>query len=107
MLWVAESRTGLLGYAAATLEFSTWQAAEYLHLDCLFLRESARGAGLGQRLLTAVAACAEGLDVMEMQWQTPAWNENARRFYRRLGAQETDKTRFHWPLAQGNAGKLQ
>ena len=97
-LWVVTSSVDLLGYAAATLEFSTWRAAEYLHLDCLFLRESARRRGLGAQLFTAVADHARASGITEIQWQTPAWNVNARRFYRLLGAQETDKTRFHWRL---------
>jgi hypothetical protein len=29
-----------------------------------------------------------------VQWQTPAWNEDAARFYRRLGAVELDKRRY-------------
>lgn len=99
-LWVVASSEGLLGYAAASLEFSMWQAAEYLHLDCLFLRESARRRGLGAQLITAVADHAHSAGITELQWQTPAWNVNARRFYRRLGAHETDKARFHWRLPE-------
>ncbi|WP_406278278.1 hypothetical protein OHT93_36785 [Streptomyces sp. NBC_00191] len=29
----------LIGYATYNLEFSTWLAAEYVHLDCLFAAE--------------------------------------------------------------------
>jgi hypothetical protein len=29
-----------------------------------------------------------------MQWQTPEWNVDAARFYRRLGAAETIKRRY-------------
>ncbi len=32
--------------------------------------------------------------VREVQWQTPDWNTNAVRFYLRLGAQASNKTRF-------------
>ena len=35
---------------------------------------------------------AVGID--EIQWQTPEWNADAARFYRRLGATETVKRRF-------------
>ena len=43
--WVAEAGGELLGYATATTEFSTWQAREFLHMDCLFVREGRRGDG--------------------------------------------------------------
>ncbi|MGH8145725.1 MAG: GNAT family N-acetyltransferase [Rhodanobacteraceae bacterium] len=92
--WVADSAAGLIGYATAAPEFSTWAACEYLHMDCLFVRDGWRGAGIGAALLAAVAghACDQGYP--EVQWQTPAWNEDAARFYRRNGAAEKSKRRF-------------
>ena len=45
-------------------------------------------------------ATAQGL--AQVQWQTPAWNRDAVRFYERLGAVGTDKMRFS--LACGEAG---
>lgn len=93
-LWVAECASGLVGYASATREFSTWQAKDYLHLDCLYLRDAVRGQGIGARLVAAVKHYAAEQGINEMQWQTPMWNVKARRFYCRLGATETEKTRF-------------
>lgn len=85
---------GLAGYATCSIEFSTWQGREYLHMDCLYLREDHRGNGLGARLMHAVVAEALALDLDEVQWQTPTWNEGAIRFYDRLGTARQDKTRF-------------
>ncbi|MER6939691.1 GNAT family N-acetyltransferase [Nocardioides sp. NPDC000441] len=42
---VAVQNDALVGYASWSLEASTWQAAEYAHLDCLYLREATRGRG--------------------------------------------------------------
>ncbi|GAA1185348.1 GNAT superfamily N-acetyltransferase [Kitasatospora gansuensis] len=84
----------LVGYAAAAPELSTWQGREYLHLDCLFLRPAARGAGLGVLLMDAVAGLAGQLGLAEVQWQTPDWNEGAARFYDRIGARARPKLRY-------------
>lgn len=92
--WVAEADGALLGYVTATSEFSTWQAREFLHMDCLFVREGRRGGGIGVRLLAAVIAAARRAGCTEIQWQTPDWNAAAARFYRRAGAIERAKRRF-------------
>jgi len=92
--WLAQGPGGVVGYAAVTVDFSTISARPYLHLDCLYLREAARSMGLGQRLLQAAASAGQLADCREMQWQTPAWNSGAIRFYERLGAQSVPKQRF-------------
>ncbi|MFF9067127.1 GNAT family N-acetyltransferase [Streptomyces sp. NPDC014891] len=84
----------LAGYASCAPEISTWDGTEYLHMDCLYLTESSRGHGLGTLLMAAVRAEAAGLGLAEVQWQTPAWNEGAIRFYDRLGATPKEKLRY-------------
>lgn len=92
--WVVEGDGELAGFATATLERSTWDAGHFLHLDCIFLRAGYRGRGIGRRLVAEVAAAATELRAVNLQWQTPAWNEDAARFYRRLGASAAEKLRF-------------
>lgn len=92
--WIAWDGDHACGYASASREFSTWAARDHLHLDCLFLREPARGRGIGAALLQAVVAQATAQGLREMQWQTPDWNKPAIRFYRRLGARDQAKARF-------------
>lgn len=92
--WVIETSNGLAGYATVALEASTFDAALYLHMDCLFLRPEARNAGLGRRLMQAIARQALDLGVGVVQWQTPDFNVDAARFYRRAGASEKNKVRF-------------
>ncbi|MEU7279164.1 GNAT family N-acetyltransferase [Streptomyces sp. NPDC045431] len=92
---VAESPDGeIVGYATCAPELSTWQGAAYLHMDCLFVRSGTRGSGIGALLMDAVAAEAQDLGITEIQWQTPAWNEGAVRFYDRLGAKAKEKLRY-------------
>jgi len=82
------------GYASLTLDFSTWAAEPYAHLDCLYLQPALRGQGWGQVLLQLASDHARAQGCRELQWQTPEWNEAAARFYRRQGAQELVKRRF-------------
>ena len=76
------------------MDFSTWTGRRFLHLDCLFVRQDCRGSGIGAALLYAVRAYAAARSLSEVQWQTPDWNEDAARFYRRQGASMLRKSRF-------------
>ncbi|MDX3771758.1 MULTISPECIES: GNAT family N-acetyltransferase [unclassified Streptomyces] len=87
----------LIGYATCSREFSTWQATDYVHLDCLFVTEPHRGEGWGKALLNAVKKTAAH-GAAQVQWQTPDWNTDAIRFYRRAGAQALPKVRFSLPV---------
>lgn len=100
-LWLAEMDGAPVGYAAATVDFATWRGRAYLHLDCLFVRAGHRGAGSGARLLRAVRRHAASLSLDEVQWQTPAWNDDARRFYLREGAAVSTKLRFRAGALRG------
>lgn len=92
------------GYAACSAEFSFWDAGHYLHMDCLYLAEDARGHGMGSALVHAVRELARELGLGEVQWQTPDWNEGAIRFYDRLGATGRPKRRYALPVdASGGA----
>ncbi len=92
--WVVEYAGVIVGYATATVDFSTWNAASFMHLDCLYLKASARGNGLGRLLLCQVIEFARTLNCRNLQWQTPVWNEPAIRFYEREGAMPHQKYRF-------------
>lgn len=92
--WVATVQDKVVGYATATEDFSTWNAASFLHMDCLFVRSRYRNAGIGAALLRAVAEYARDRNLHEVQWQTPAWNADACRFYQRHGAVPHEKSKF-------------
>lgn len=87
-----------MGYASATRDFSTLDRAHYLHMDCLFVRDAWRGHTVGRQLWDAVRAFAQDHACQSIQWQTPWWNVDAARFYRRLGAIEMAKLRYNLPL---------
>lgn len=97
-LLVAEGCEGLIGYAALTFDFSVWRGCRWAHMDCLFVRADKRSSGVGKRLLEAVVEKAREAGADQLEWQTPDWNENAARFYKREGAIESAKRRFCRPL---------
>ncbi len=92
--WVVDTPNGLAGFAVVSLELSTWDAGRYLHLDCLYLREEHRGQRWGRVLMQYAARTALEWGAVNLQWQTPTWNDGAARFYERLGASAREKLRF-------------
>ena len=93
---IVENQEKLLGYATFTRQFSTWDAAYYVYLDCIYLREEARGKGIGRKLMEYVNAFTKRTGSTHVQWQTPSFNEDAIQFYKRLGATSKSKERFFW-----------
>ncbi|QNK03330.1 GNAT family N-acetyltransferase [Dyella telluris] len=96
--WLALQDDNAVGYASATLDYATLDGADYLHMDCLYVREAWRGQAIGLGLWHAIREFAQVRRCAAIQWQTPSWNVHAARFYRRLGAAETAKLRYCLPL---------
>ncbi|WP_436516828.1 N-acetyltransferase family protein [Ekhidna sp. To15] len=95
---VIEYSEELLGYATFIKQFSTWDADFYLYLDCIYLKEKYRGQGMGTKLMQLVKSYAEQEGCFEIQWQTPIFNREAIRFYKRIGSVSKEKERFFWVL---------
>lgn len=91
---VVEADQKLLAYATYLKQYATWDAAEYLYLDCLFVSETARNQGIGARLMEKIKQEAVRLNCSLIQWQTPTFNTGAIRFYERMGATKKTKERF-------------
>jgi GNAT superfamily N-acetyltransferase len=92
--WIAIVDEHAIGYATVSEDFSTWNAAAFMHMDCLFVSPDRRNGGVGAALLNAVLQFARTRGIREVQWQTPDWNTNACRFYERQGAIGYPKVRF-------------
>ncbi|MEM9869326.1 MAG: GNAT family N-acetyltransferase [Bacteroidota bacterium] len=91
---VVESDGQLLGYATYMVQYATWDAENYIYLDCIYLKEYARGLGIGKKLINRIKAEGKALKCGLMQWQTPDFNTRAITFYKRLGATSKTKERF-------------
>ena len=96
---VAHDGEEAVGYASIATEVETWTASSFAHLDCLFISDGYRGAGIGRALFDAVAAEARRQGHRDLQWQTPDWNSGAIRVYEGMGGTSKDKKRFSLALA--------
>ena len=75
------------GFVLFFRNYSTWLARTGLYVEDLYVREAARGTGLGKSLLAAVARLAIARGCRRLDLSVLDWNP-ARRFYERLGFQE-------------------
>lgn len=75
-------------------QFSTWDANNYVYMDCLFLSDKSRGFGIGEKLIQRIKEEAANLDCSLIQWQTPDFNKRAMKFYDRIGAKSKSKKRY-------------
>lgn len=77
------------GAAAGMLVFfpvySTWEGRPGTMIHDLYVRESARGAGLGKALVQAVAALTVERGGTRLDVNVLDWNDKARRFYAACG----------------------
>jgi len=87
---LAERDGQALGFALFFTNFSTWTGRPGLYLEDLFVREAARGSGIGKALLLHLAALARQRDYGRMEWSVLDWNQPAIDFYRSLGATPMD-----------------
>jgi GNAT superfamily N-acetyltransferase len=84
--FVAERRKGdLLGYAVVVETPFTFDLRPTLTLKELYVRASARGAGIGRALFERVVAQARERGAGRLKWDVLPNNEPARAFYRSAG----------------------
>ena len=79
------------GFALFFHNFSTFEGKPGIYLEDLYVREAARGSGLGKALLAHLAALAVERDCARLEWSVLDWNEPAIGFYRKLGARLMDE----------------
>lgn len=91
---VVEVNGVIVGYASYTFDFSTWETAAFMYMDCLYLEEEARGFGIGEALIEKLKQIATAKNCINIQWQTPEFNERAIKFYHRIGGTGKNKVRF-------------
>jgi len=84
-------------------DFSTWRGRPGIFLDDLYVREWARGRGVGRRLMARLAAIAIERDWPALHFNVLDWNP-ARGFYERIGTHPLDEwVRYR---AEGEALRL-
>ena len=87
---IAEVDGTAQGFALYFQNYSTFLATPGIYLEDLYVRESARGLGVGLKLIASVAKRAVELGCGRFEWAVLDWNEPALKFYRALGAVAQD-----------------
>lgn len=92
--WIVDIEGKAQGFTTFTFDFSTWDAAPFLYMDCLYLDESCRGMGIGAAIMDKIREVAREHNCKNIQWQTPEFNARAIKFYVGLGSTGKQKMRF-------------
>jgi len=103
--FVAEQNGRLVGMAVHYTIPWTYDLRPTLVLKELFVAETARGLGVGQALMRALAREAERIGAPRLIWTVLPDNEPARHFYAALGAQP-DRAWEPWSLNADAIRKL-
>jgi GNAT superfamily N-acetyltransferase len=83
---VVEKGGALVAFALFFTNFSTFLGRPGLYLEDLFVEPEHRSAGIGEALLRRLAELAVERGCGRFEWSVLDWNENAIRFYQRMGA---------------------
>jgi GNAT superfamily N-acetyltransferase len=83
---VAELGGEVVAFALYFTNFSTFLAQPGLYLEDLYVQPAHRGKGIGEALLNRLGKLAAERGYGRFEWSVLDWNENAIRFYERMGA---------------------
>lgn len=83
---VAEADGRVVAFALFFTNFSTFLAKPGLYLEDLYVQPAFRGAGIGKALLGHLGALAVARGYGRFEWSVLDWNDNAIRFYEKMGA---------------------
>jgi GNAT superfamily N-acetyltransferase len=75
----------IIGFATYFFAYYSW-TGRVIYLDDLYVAESYRGAGIGNRLFDAVYDMGQKEGCRNMKWQVSNWNNKAIGFYKQKGA---------------------
>ena len=83
---VGEVDGQVVAFALFFTNFSTFLAKPGLYLEDLYVQPAHRGSGLGRALLLHLGALAVERGYGRFEWSVLDWNQNAIRFYEKMGA---------------------
>jgi len=88
---LAYSEGAILGFSLYFRTFSTFLGRPGIYLEDLYVRESARGRGVGEALLRQLAQRTLEIGGGRLEWAVLNWNEPAIGFYQKMGAAPLDE----------------
>lgn len=83
---IGERNSKPIAFALFFHNYSTFLAQPGLHLEDLFVQPAFRSLGIGKLMLTKLAQIAEERGCARLEWSVLDWNQDAIRFYQKLGA---------------------
>jgi ribosomal protein S18 acetylase RimI-like enzyme len=83
--WVAQVQEHCAGFLLGYYRFSTWKG-RMLYVEDIYVQESFRGQGLGQKLMQAAIHKAQEENLAGLTWQVLDWNQPAIDWYAKMGA---------------------
>ena len=88
---IAFDKNKTLGFALYFRTFSTFLGRPGIYLEDLYVRENARGKGVGEALLRRLAQRTREIGGGRLEWAVLNWNEPAIGFYQKMGAAPLDE----------------
>jgi len=88
---IAYDKNKTLGFALYFRTFSTFLGRPGIYLEDLYVRENARGKGVGDALLRRLAQRTREIGGGRLEWAVLNWNEPAIGFYQKMGAAPLDE----------------
>ena len=88
---LAYDENHILGFALYFRSFSTFLGRPGIYLEDLFVREFARGKGIGKALLQRIAKNTLEMGGGRLEWAVLNWNQPAISFYKKMGAVPLDE----------------
>ena len=97
---IAEARDGQApwqpaGSAVFYPTFSTWECRPGIWLEDLYVPPAGRRAGVGQALLSHLAAITVDRGYTRLEWAALDWNTPALNFYDKIGAARLNEWKLH------------
>tara|TARA_Y100001949_G_scaffold63164_1_gene53529 strand:+ start:2938 stop:3432 length:495 start_codon:yes stop_codon:yes gene_type:complete len=100
---IAFDKKQTLGFALYFRTFSTFLGRPGIYLEDLYVRESARGKGVGKALLRRTAQRTSEIGGGRLEWSVLNWNEPSIKFYQKMGASPLNE----WTMFRVTGEKLE
>lgn len=78
-------------FAIYFYNFSSFLGRRGIYLEDLYVKETMRGKGLGEKMLRHIAKIAKEKNCGRLEWSVLNWNTPAIQFYQRMGAKPMDE----------------
>jgi len=100
---IAFDKKQTLGFALYFRTFSTFLGRPGIYLEDLYVRESARGKGVGKALMRRTAQRTMEIGGGRLEWSVLNWNEPSIKFYQKMGASPLNE----WTMFRVTGEKLE